>query len=66
MKHYVVGYHDKMNNIIEICEYAKDAYQAIQQAKEDIPELIGHPNACEYCYLEDGRNKNYHTTYSVA
>ena len=55
MKHYVVGYHDMMNNVIEICDYAEDAFQALQQAKHDIPELVGHPNACEYCYLEDGR-----------
>lgn len=39
MKHYVVGYHDMMNNVIEICEYADDAFQALQQAKQDIPEL---------------------------
>lgn len=48
MKHYLVGYHDMSNQCHEICEYAKDSYEAIQQAKLDLPELIGHPNATEY------------------
>ena len=48
MSHYLVGYHDMSNHTHEICEYADDAYQAIQQAKRDLPELIGHPHASEY------------------
>ncbi len=48
MAHYLVGYHDMSNHTHEICEYADDAYQAIQQAKRDLPELIGHPHASEY------------------
>ena len=52
MSHYTVGYHDLQNNQYEICEYALDAYQAIQQAHEDLPELNGHPHATEYCIKE--------------
>ena len=51
-KHYTVGYHDNQNHKVEICEYAIDAYQAIQNAKEDVPGLSEHPHSCEYCMLE--------------
>ena len=40
MSHYTVGYHDTLNNHYEICEYADDAYNAIKQAKEDLPGLL--------------------------
>ena len=50
-KHYTVGYHDNHNQHAEICEYADDAYQAIQFAREDLPDLIG-PHSTEYCLLE--------------
>tara|TARA_R100000426_G_scaffold13476_1_gene13069 strand:+ start:135 stop:296 length:162 start_codon:yes stop_codon:yes gene_type:complete len=53
MSHYTVGYHDLQNQHHEICEYAEDAYTAIRQAREDLPELIGHPHAAEYCIKED-------------
>ena len=48
MSHYLVGYHDTTNHTHEICEYADDAYNAIRQAKLDLPELKGHPHAGEY------------------
>jgi len=50
-KHYTVGYHDNHNQHAEICEYADNAYQAIQFAREDLPDLIG-PHSTEYCLLE--------------
>ena len=53
MSHYTVGYHDSLNRHHEICEYADDAYQAMQQAKEDLPELANHPHAGEYVIKED-------------
>ena len=53
MSHYTVGYHDILNKHHEICEYADDAYQAMQQAKEDLPELTNHPHAGEYVIKED-------------
>ena len=49
MSHYTVGYHDLQNHHHEICEYADDAYNAIKQAREDLPELKEHTNAAEYC-----------------
>ena len=53
MSHYTVGYHDVSNNQHEICEYADDAYNAIKQAREDLPSIIGSPLSCEYCIKEE-------------
>ena len=53
MSHYVIGYHDQLNNRYEICEYAESAYEAIKQAKEDLPGMKSSPLSCEYCILED-------------
>ncbi len=50
-KHYTVGYHDLQRNKVEICEYAIDAYSAMQQAKEDVPFLEGHPHFIDSCNL---------------
>ena len=56
MSHYVIGYHDLLNNHYEICEYADDAYNAIKQAKEDLPNMKATPLSCEYCIKEDYMN----------
>ena len=48
-KHYTVGYHDLNQNNLEICEYAIDAYDAMQQAKKDVPTLREHPSFIGYC-----------------
>ena len=48
-KHYTVGYHDLQKNHYEICEYAMDAYEAIQHSKEDVPTLKDHPHFIDYC-----------------
>ena len=48
-KHYTVGYHDTQHHKYEICEYAKDAYDAMKQAKEDVPYLKEHPSFIGYC-----------------
>ena len=53
MSHYVIGYHDQLYNQYEICEYAESAYEAIKQAKEDLPGMKASPLSCEYCILED-------------
>ena len=45
-RHYTVGYHDNQNHTVEICEYAVDAYEAIKNAKEDVPGLSEHPHSC--------------------
>ena len=31
----------------------KTIMKAIKQAREDVPELVGHSHSCEYCILED-------------
>ncbi len=52
-KHYVVGYHDLQQKHLEICEYAMDAYEAIQHSKEDVSYLKDHPLFIDYCLKED-------------
>tara|TARA_B100001113_G_scaffold345585_1_gene335385 strand:- start:218 stop:442 length:225 start_codon:yes stop_codon:yes gene_type:complete len=52
-KHYTVGYHDNQHKHYEICEYAEDSYQAIQNCKEDVPELKEHPSSIDYCVTEE-------------
>lgn len=52
MSHYTVGYHDNYKGLHEICEYAEDAYNAIQQAREDMKDF-NNPNAAEYCIKEN-------------
>ena len=52
-KHYVVGYHDLQQQQLEICEYAADAYEAIQDAKQDVPYLREHPLFIDYCLMEE-------------
>jgi len=52
-KHYTVGYHDLTQQHYEICEYAIDAYQAIQNSKEDVPGLSEHPLFIDYCLKEE-------------
>ena len=56
MSHYTIGYHDSLQIRHEICEYAANAYEAIQEAKEDVPELEGHPHFIDYARLEDQWN----------
>ena len=48
-KHYTVGYHDTQLHHYEICEYAPDSYNAIQNSKEDVPYLKEHPHFIDYC-----------------
>ena len=49
MSHYTVGYHDTQHHKYEICEYAVNAYEAIQHSKEDVPVLQDHPHFVDYC-----------------
>ena len=51
-RHYTVGYHDLQQKKYEICEYARDAYEAIQNSKEDVPALKGHPHFIDYAMKE--------------
>ncbi len=52
-QHYTVGYHNLQQNHMEICEYAADSYEAIQNSKEDVPYLQEHPHFIDYCMRED-------------
>ena len=42
---------------MEICEYAADSYEAIQNSKEDVPYLQEHPHFIDYCMREDQDEK---------
>ena len=53
LTHYTVGYHDTDFHKYEICEYAVDAYKAIQHSKEDVPYLREHPQFIDYCVTEE-------------
>ena len=56
MSHYTVGYHDNNQEHYEICEYAKDAYEAIEHSKEDVSYLKDHPHFIDYCKNEEVEN----------
>ena len=56
LTHYTVGYHDTELHHYEICEYAVDAYAAIQDAKKDVPALKEHPHFIDYCCSEEVNN----------
>tara|TARA_R100001443_G_scaffold4918_1_gene13567 strand:- start:755 stop:982 length:228 start_codon:yes stop_codon:yes gene_type:complete len=58
-KHYTVGYHDTENRHYEICEYAINSYNAMKQAKEDVPYLKEHPSFIGYCTNESALDSLY-------
>ncbi len=53
MSHYTVQYLDETRHHQSICEYARNSWQAKQQATEDIPYLHSHPNAID-CITNEG------------
>ena len=53
MSHYTVQYLDSTQHHQSICEYAEDAFQARNQAVQDIPYLHSHPNAID-CIQNEG------------
>ena len=55
-RHYTVGYHDNQLHHHEICEYAMNAYDAIQHSKEDVSYLREHPHFIDYCVNEEVNN----------
>ena len=55
-KHYTFGYHATEHHHYEICEYATDSYEAIQNSKEDGSYLMEHPHFIDYCTSEEVNN----------
>ena len=47
VSHYTVQYLDQSRHHQSICEYAEDAFQARNQATQDVPYLHSHPNAID-------------------
>ena len=47
MSHYTLGWHDQQNKHHEIGEYAEDAWEAVRNAREDVPYLQAHPFSLE-------------------
>ena len=54
LSHWTIGYHDAKRHRHEICEYANYSYEAIQQAKEDVPYLREHPHFIDMVTNESG------------
>ncbi len=52
MSHYTLSWHDQQNNY-QICEYANDAFEAVRNAREDVPYLHEHPFSLEKIQKED-------------
>jgi len=53
MSHYTLAWHDKQDVEHHICEYAESAFQASEQAKEDVPYLQEHPFSLYEILRED-------------
>ena len=53
MSHYTLSWHDQQNNHHEIGEYANDAFEAVRNAREDVPYLHEHPFCLETIKRED-------------
>ncbi len=49
MSHYTIGYHDSLQEQHEICEYAENAFEAIEHSKEDVSYLREHPHFIDSC-----------------
>ena len=52
MSHYTVQYLDQSQHHQSICEYADDAFQARNQAVNDVPYLHSHPNKIDSITVE--------------
>ena len=46
MSHYTLSWHDNQETEQHICEYANDAFEAVKNAREDVPYLHEHPFSC--------------------
>ena len=53
MSHYTVQYLDQPQHHQSICEYAENAWDAKQQAVQDVEYLHSHPNSID-CIQNEG------------
>ena len=53
MSHYTLGWHDQQNKHHEIGEYAEDAWEAVRNAREDVPYLHEHPFSLDLIKKEE-------------
>ena len=53
MSHYTVQYLDQTQHHQSICEYAENAWDAKQQAVQDVEYLHSHPNSID-CITTEG------------
>ena len=53
MSHYTLGWHDQLNEYHEIVEYAEDAFEAVKNAREDVPYVHEHPFCLDTIIKED-------------
>ena len=60
MKHFSIAYIDEKNDSFEICEYAENANEAINNATEDIPLLKFHKEYIYRCTNESALDWLFH------
>ena len=53
VSHYTVSYMDETRHHQSICEYAENAWEAKNQATQDVPYLHSHPNSID-CIQSEG------------
>ena len=53
MSHYTLAWHDQQDVEHHICEYADNAFEAAEYAKQDVPYLQEHPFSLESIKKEE-------------
>ena len=53
MSHYTLAWHDQQDVEHHICEYADNAFEAAEYAKQDVPYLQEHPVSLYEILRED-------------
>ncbi len=54
MSHYTLAWFDNKHTEHHICEYANDAFEAAEHARQDVPYLQEHPWSL-YEILKEGK-----------
>ena len=63
MSHYTLGSHDQSNEYHEIGESATVAFEAVRDAREDVPYLQAHPFSLEK--IEEVKSKIYQSNQQL-